>query len=148
MLAVWLAAGPASAADPATDGTNWLLLERTNEWHRQQLRAQQAGARQPLPADRVPHPEPNPLMPEQEGYRIPPPQTDDQLHQQQQLQQQGLQEQQRRALIVDQHRRQGVPPGNRGPDRSPVRQQQFDMRQQNQLRGFQLQQQIQRGVGQ
>ncbi len=147
MLALWLATGPVAAGEPVTEGSNWLRLERTSEWNRQQLRAQQARGRQTAPADRVPRPQLNPLMPTQDGYRTPPPQSDEQLQQQQQLQQQGLQQQQRRALIVDQHRQQAVPPGNRGPDRSPVQQQQFDMRQQNQLREFQLQQQIQRGIG-
>jgi len=142
-----LAAGIASAGEMSNDSENWLRLERTSEQSRQQLRAQQSTVPETTLRKLPRAVQDDPLVPSlEESREMAAPQTDEQLFQQQQIQQQGLQEQQRRALISGQHRQQALPPGNRGADRSYMQQQQFNMQQQNQLRGFQLQQQIQRGI--
>jgi len=147
IVLLWLIAGMASAGEMSSDSENWLRLERTSEQSRQQLRAQQRMVPDVTLPELPRTMEDDPLVPSQEESRERAiQQTDEQLFQQQEIQQQGLQEQQRRALISSQHRQQALSPGNRGADRSYMQQQQFNMQQQNQLRGFQLQQQIQLGI--
>ena len=146
-VAAVLACLPAVSAAATDDGGNWLQLRRLNQESSQQLKSQQQpqlddSRRLALPGRDTGTPDPE--VPEK---KLPPPQPDGQLYQQQRLQQRALQEQQRRRLITEQHR--GQAPENGVPGSDPtgaVRQQQFRMQQQNQLRGFQLQQQIQQGI--
>ncbi|HEB95967.1 MAG TPA: hypothetical protein ENI96_06000 [Sedimenticola thiotaurini] len=143
VVLAWLPAVSAAATD---DGGNWLQLRRLNQESSQQLESQQRpprlddGRRRALPGRDT-------ETPEVTEKKLPPPQPDGQLYQQQRLQQRALQEQQRRRLITEQHRSQALENGVPGSDPAgAVRQQQFRMQQQNQLRGFQLQQQIQQGI--
>lgn len=138
----WLALTPFPVS-AAGDGGNWLQLERLNDESRQRLLIQQqSGIRETPRAG--PGKQAQPLA--NENRDLPPEPPQEPLFHQQQLQQKALQEQQRRTLITGQHRQQAVDDGRGIRDNGAIQQQQFRMQQQNQLRSFQLQQQIQQGI--